>query len=1026
LRIQLKGGFSILLLAVLVVFGGSLWAQEQTGEITGIVVSADDGSAVPGVLVECTGENLVGKKDTVTDVTGAFRFLFLPPGSYDIIFSLDGFKTFKRKGVRVDTGRTYKLDIAMEKGPGGQETVVTGNSPVIDVKHSSSTETIPKELFSKLPKGRNFMSIVTQRAGLNFESEYQTTAERDSGEFGAGVSFDGSSPSENVFYVDGVDTTTLYEGKAGTEVNFDFIEEIQLKSSGNAAEYGGSTGGVISVITRGGGNEFHGQLGFYVDGSALGYDPRPELRKHPLNGDIAEYVTYPEDDWTRLEVGFGLGGYIIKDKLWFFGGFMPKFKNTRRDGDNWPVPDANTWAGISTIFAGQTHISGSNDFKRKDTAYAATLKLTGQVTDKLRLSLNGTLDWSKWEGELPAVEGTGNPARNYAAAGYKDPKYTIGGSIDYAPGKNLVLNGSVGYYYADHKQSLGPTEPRWYHPVSNANVPGAVEIVPGGWANYGYYDGYQTLKQVENKLTGTFDVTYFGNLGGEHVFKAGVQFVRIGVDKDDAYPYDYNRFYWGRNYEYSNGTTMHTTLGYVEVRSPFGVLAKVNSTRWALYLQDAWTIGKKLTLNLGVRFEQEDIPAFAEGYDPPVRFDFNDKFAPRVGFVYDVSGDSSLKVFGSFGVYYDAVKLEMAEGSYGGFKWLSHYYDIVNPDWRNAYPERDHPQTGGLAGGQYFETRNWREVSFESTQPDMKPYQKNEYTLGVRKTLGENWSVGARILYNYILNAIEDIGILLPNGSEHYFNGNPGSDWIQAMFDDAIAAGLTPPGVRASKAVREYTSVTLNLDRTLKDNWLGGASYTWSRLYGNYTGLASSDEHGRKSPSVERFLDAWFLTYNQYGNEERGVLPTDRPHQFKVYGAYTFDFGLTLGLNAFAMAGTPLQTEMYLNGIQGYYPLGRGSDGRNPFLWQLDLYAEYNLKLSNKYTLNVNVNVSNVTNNKIAQRTYMLYNDAVVYMDEFDIKHGFNYADVIASKGAHLDPRYKMEYRYLDSISARIGVKFLF
>jgi hypothetical protein len=856
------------------------------------------------------------------------------------------------------------------------------------------------------------MTIVTQTAGLHFESEFQTTTEREEGNYAAGVSFDGASSAENTFYVDGVDTTTLYEGKAGANVNFDFIEEVQVKSSGYAAEYGGSMGGVISVITRSGGNEFHGSLGVYFDGSALGYNPRPSLRVNPLNEDLGEYVTYPEDSWTRFEPGIGLGGYIIKDKLWFFGSFMPKFRKATRNGSTWPVPGG-------TIFSGGHHVSGSDEFTRKDTYYAGSLKLTGQLANNLRLSLSGTIDYSEWTGELPAVNGSGNPEKDYAIYGYKDPKFTVGGHLDYTLGNNLMINASMGYYQADHQQKVGPTEPRYFHLTSNPALG-----IPKYQMNYGYYDGYQTTKSLENKLTGTFDMTYYVNLGGEHVWKAGVQLVRIGVDKDDAYPYDYNRFYWGRNYEHSDGTTRHTTLGYVEVRDPFGVKAKVNSTRWAVYLQDSWTIADKFTLNVGVRVEKEDIPAFAEGYDPPVQFDFFDKFAPRVGFAYDVFGDSSLKIFGSFGIYYDVMKLEMAEGSYGGFKWLSSYYDLVTTNWQ--FPEADHPLTGGLSGGEYYQTRNWRVVSFDTTQPDMQPYQKNEYTFGIQKTLGEDWSVSARFLHNYIVNAIEDIGILMPDGHEHYYNGNPGSDWIQAKFDSSIAAGFLPAGIKASKAVREYTSVTINLDRKFKDNWLGGVSYTWSRLYGNFAGLASSDEHGRKSPSVERYFDGWFLTYNQMGQEEFGPLATDRPHQFKFYGAYTFDWGLTLGFNAFAMQGTPLQTEMYLNGMQGYYPLGRNSDGRNPFLWQLDIYAEYNLKLSDKYTLNFNVNVSNVTNNKIAQRTNMLYNDAVVYLTEQEILDGFNYADVIAQKGAHLYPLYKMEYRYLDSISARIGVKFLF
>ncbi|MCP5102868.1 MAG: TonB-dependent receptor [bacterium] len=1013
-----KHKFLMLLLAATLVFGGSLFAQEQSGEVIGTVV-LEDGSAIPGVAVEATGSNLVGKRTTVSSEVGAFRFMALPSGTYDFTFTLEGFKTKKRKGIRVDIGRTYKLDVLMETGAIRQEIVVTGKSPVIDVRKSASTVNISKEVFTKLPKGRNFMTIVTQTAGLNFESEFQTADENADGEYGAGVSFDGASASENTFYVDGVDTTTLYEGKAGTNVNFDFIEEVQVKSSGYSAEYGGSMGGVISVITRSGGNEFHGSLGTYFDGSVLGYNPTPNLRKNAFNEDAAEYVTYPEDDWTRIEPGFGIGGYLIKDKLWFFGSFMPKFKSTTRNGGTWPMEG-------NTIFAGDTHMSGSNEFTRKDTFYAASLKLTGQVANNLRLSLSGTIDYSKWEGELPARNGSGNPVKDYAIYGYKDPKFTMGGSLDYTLGNNLMMNASLGYFQADHQQMIGPDGPRYFFITTNSGVPGASTVKPGGWANYGYYDGYQTTKQIENKLTGTFDVTYYANMGGEHVFKGGLQMVRVGVDKDDAYPYDYNRFYWGRNYEHSDGNTRHTTLGYIDVRDPFGVKAKVHSIRWAAYLQDSWTISDKFTLNLGVRFEKEDIPAFAEGYDPPVQFGFTDKFAPRVGFAYDVFGDSSLKVFGSFGIYYDVMKLEMAEGSYGGFKWLSSYYDLVTADWENSFPEVDHPVTGGLAGGEYYQTRNWREVSFDTTQPDMKPYQKNEYTFGIQKTLGEDWSVSARFLHNYIVNAIEDIGILEADGNEHYYNGNPGSDWIQSKFDAAIAAGVTPAGIKASKAVREYTSVTLHLDRKFKDNWLGGASYTWSRLYGNFAGLASSDEHGRKSPSVERYYDGWFLTYNQYGEEEMGLLATDRPHQFKVYGAYSFDFGLTLGFNAFAMTGTPLQTEMYLNGMQGYYPLGRGSDGRNPFLWQMDVYAEYNLKLSDKYTLNFNVNVSNLTNNEIAQRTYMLYNDAVVYMDEQDMVDGFNYADVVADKGAHLDPRYKMEYRYLNSLSARIGVKFLF
>jgi hypothetical protein len=1016
----------ILVAVATLVFGGMLFGQEQTGEVIGTVV-LEDGSAIPGVAVEATGTSLVGTRTTVTSDVGSFRFMALPPGTYDFSFVLEGFKTMKQKEVKVEVGRTYKLDVVMETGTIRQEIVVTGKSPVIDVRKSASAINIKKEVFEKLPKGRNFMTIVTSTAGLNFETEFQTTTELDNDEFAAGVSFDGASASENTFYIDGVDTTRLADGKAGANVNFDFIEEVQVKSSGYAAEYGGSMGGVISVITRSGGNEFHGQVSAYFDGSILGHNPTPTLRVNPLNNDLAEHVTYPEDDWTRIEPGIGLGGYIVKDKLWFFGSFMPKFKTTTRNGDNWPVPDTagNT---ISTIFAGETHVSGSNEFTRKDTTYAASLKLTGQIANNLRLSVSGTVDYHKYEGSLPNRDGSSNYEKEFEPVAFQYPTYTVGGSLDYTLGNNLMINASAGYWYSNTKQALEPPGPQHYFIYTNASVPGVQSdwVRPAYWMYYAWEDGFQCMKDINSKLTATGDVTYYGNLGGEHVFKAGVQLVTIVNDVNSAYTYDYNRYYWGQDYHHSDASTIETTLGYMHTREPYGVDGKVKSNRWAVYAQDAWTIGDKLTLNIGVRLEKEVLPIYQEGYDPPINFDFFDKIAPRVGFAYDVFGDSSLKVFGSFGVYHDVMKMAMAIGSYSGFRWLSHYYDIVNPDWQSAYgTDGDHPVTGGFGGGQYYETRNWRVPSFDTTQEDMKPYQKNEFTFGIQKTLSEDWSVSARFLHNYIINAIEDCGILIGT-SEVYYIGNPGSAYIQEAYDAAVAAGTLPQGVTATKPIRKYTSVTLNLDRKFKDNWLGGLSYTWSRLHGNFAGLASSDEHGRKDPGVERYFDAWFLTYTQDGENDVGPLPTDRTHQFKLYGAYTFDWGLTLGINAMAMSGTPITTEMYLNDMQGFYPLGRGSDGRNDFLWRVDLYAEYNLKLSDKYTLNFNVNVQNVTNNEIAQRTWHRYNDHTVHIPEQQIMDGFDYRAVVAAEGGHLDPRYMMELRYLDAISARIGVKLLF
>jgi hypothetical protein len=177
---------------------------------------------------------------------------------------------------------------------------------------------------------------------------------------------------------------------------------------------------------------------------------------------------------------------------------------------------------------------------------------------------------------------------------------------------------------------------------------------------------------------------------------------------------------------------------------------------------------------------------------------------------------------------------------------------------------------------------------------------------------------------------------------------------------------------------------------------------------------------------VQRYFDLWFLHYDAQGNLLDGPLPTERPLDLKVYAAYTFDFGLTLGFSGFAKSGTPLSSEFELNNQQGWYPNGRGDMGRTPFLWQLDLYAEYNIKLGSKFNLNLNANVTNVTNNKIAQRVYnSLYANEVNRSNDY-IANGFDVNQLMSELGLPIDPRYGMEQYFLPSLTVRFGAKLSF
>ena len=172
---------------------------------------------------------------------------------------------------------------------------------------------------------------------------------------------------------------------------------------------------------------------------------------------------------------------------------------------------------------------------------------------------------------------------------------------------------------------------------------------------------------------------------------------------------------------------------------------------------------------------------------------------------------------------------------------------------------------------------------------------------------------------------------------------------------------------------------------------------------------------------MARFWDAWFLPYTQDGKPIDGPLGTDRPLYFKAYGSYRFPFGLTVGAMANAYSGVPTSVEVTLGGMQGVYPVGRGTEGRSPFIFTANLYAEYSIRLG-RTNLTLSLNIDNVTNNGAARRIYGLYNQDDPALTQDEILAHYDYKAVVED----LDPRFLKEYFFLNPIGARLGVKFGF
>ncbi len=973
------------------------WAQDQRGSIEGVVRDAS-GAVLPGATVEATANGVVNS--TVSDSVGLFRFPSLAPGNYRVTANLQGFVAREVVEVRVGLGQLKKVDFALPLAGVAETVTVTAQTPLVDVRSTSRQANIRAEQVELLPKGRDFTTMVTQAPGANQEAKL------------GGISIDGASAGENRYIIDGIETTNLRSGTSGKSLIADFVEEVQVKSSGYTAEFGGATGGVINAVTKSGTNEMHGSGIFNYQSSSLAGSPTPTLRRNLLNDDIAEYITYPKDEESRTEPGFSLGGPLVRDRAWFFGAYLPVMETTTRNVD--PTSAGNPAAGTASV-------------EQKTPAQNITANVTAQLSNSLRGRVSYNNSWRETNGLLPALTGTDPAGTNYTKVS-KFPNYAVSGNLDWVASPRFFLGLRGGYYMADQNDSNVTEEPRII--FSTGNNIGLLDTPVSLQRASGFQNIPSNTKVTRDQQTRLYfqaDGTLYANAGGAHQIKFGVQADQVGNDVLSGESANLVRIRWNTNLGGLRGP-----YGYYQVRSN-GVVPKqgfvtegdVQTTNIGLFIQDSWTINNKLTINAGVRTERERVPTYSTQEGVPdfgVEFGFADKLAPRVGFAYDVKGDGKWKVYGSWGVFYDIFKLELPRGSFGGDKWLEYYYTLDTPDWTNLTAGAQCPPacSGTLIRGPV----DFRFVSLDSDHqdPDLKPMKLQEASAGIEHQLNDIMAVSVRYVHKQVDRAIEDTGALAADGSEIYIIANPGFNLAALAF--------TNPNVANPKAVRDFDSVEFAFDKRYSNNWYLRAGYTWSRLYGNYSGLSQSDENGRTSPNVGRLWDYPLMMFQDGGGAALGPLATDRPHQFKTQFIYMFGFGTSVGVNEYVASGLPVTREIGIyapNNLPVQY-LGRGSDGRTPMFSQTDLLVQHSFKVGGAREVQLSLNILNLFNQDTTVGRYSTYHKTNgVTPDEALFYTGRqNLADLIVSQNTIKDPRFLMDNAFQNPMQARIGVRFLF
>ena len=973
----------VFLLSVFMILPSAV-AQETTGGVKGYVKDKS-GATVVGAEVTLSGSALINPRKVDSDGAGYFYFQLVPPGEYTLTVSSKGFRTYKQTGIDISAAKLPTYEITLDVGSVTETVEVSAQTPIVDITTSKVSTTIDQDLIDTLPKGRSYQSLIALAPGARQEPLQSSRNDRLRQN---GFQIDGASDSENTYLVEGMDTSNVENGGIKQNVIFEFVQEVQVKTSGNEAEYGGALGGVVNVLQKRGSNQWHGSLlaqyrGDKLDANdqcattpqpvnsnsvlpsaqqlacGLRYDPNTSantsLANGPVHDQAATYYQQKKDQYTTVEPGYTIGGPVFKDKLWMFSSYVPTIDRYSR----------------TVNFNGATD-PGAHTFTRSFTQHNMLNRLDYQPFSRVHLYGGWQYGYSRIRGQLPTLPDStngqdnpiagSNPAQYRPDGGSVNPSNIFNFGGDWTPNSRTVVAVRYGYFYYNSEDRGLPSGIRYVYAndltvgVTQSPLVAGQFIIPSGNTADSPFAHPSTFANISNNLTTqndiysrkslATDVSYSVSKWGQHNFKGGYTFNKLannvfqnintaginiswglayipstpaGTDTCNTVIIPYNQAHYGSN-------VCSGLAGYFTIRDGVVTNGTVSSYNHGFYVQDSWTVGRGLTLNLGVRLEKEHLPPYSAG-NPEINFGFGQKVAPRIGGAYDLLHNGKVKIFASYGKFYDIMKYSLPRGSFGGDYWHDCVYAMDFVDYNTITPTSPgghacgptFDPAAGVTVGRFIENINWRAPAGNpadpGVDPNLKPFSQHEFLVGTDWAITPRMGLEVRYARKRVDNMIDDQSI----DDSIYYIGNPGpntySDLLhRALPADNFSSPICPDCPHAPRAERRYDGLETRL-RYRGSKLNGQISYTYSKLYGNFSGLTDTDvtdaSGGRHNANNNRTFDLPEMQFTTSGKVADGPLGTDRPNVLGMAGSYTIRwFGMesSLGLIQTVAQGSPKST----------------------------------------------------------------------------------------------------------------------